>query len=60
MDYVNDPRAYGVVEFDNKKVVEIARNVCDSARGELEITSVVDKYMPQGNLKVELMGRGMA
>ncbi|MEK3663762.1 glucose-1-phosphate thymidylyltransferase RfbA [Paenibacillus sp. FSL F4-0236] len=85
--YVNDPKAYGVVEFDqdkrvisieekpqnprsnfavpglyffDKDVVQIAHNVEPSARGELEITSVIEKYLEQDKLKVELMGRGMA
>ncbi len=84
---VNDPRAYGVVEFDeNKNVVSIeekpkmpksnyavpglyvfdssvsskAKKVVPSERGELEITSVIDAYLKESNLKVELFGRGMA
>lgn len=40
--------------------MQIARNVEPSARGELEITSVIEKYLEQDKLKVELMGRGMA
>lgn len=85
--YVNDPKAYGVVEFNNNKevisieekpenprsnfavpglyffdkdVVQVARKVQPSARGELEITSVIEKYLALGKLKVKLMGRGMA
>ncbi|MEK4424524.1 glucose-1-phosphate thymidylyltransferase RfbA [Solibacillus sp. FSL K6-1523] len=85
--YVNDPRAYGVVEvneqknaisieekpenpkssyaipglyfFDNK-VVKIAKSVKPSARGEVEITSIIKEYMRRDELKVELPGRGLA
>lgn len=84
---VKDPRAFGVVEFDqdfhvksieekptapksnyavpglyfyDNSVVEIARNITPSPRGELEITAVNNVYLAQNKLKVELMGRGMA
>lgn len=46
--------------FYPNSVIEIAKNIKPSYRGELEITSVNQEYMKQGNLKVELMGRGYA
>lgn len=86
--HVQDPRRYGVYEFDknmsvlsveekpehpksnyansglyftDSQVVEIARNLKPSARGELEITTgVLEEYRKRGQLKVSLLERGTA
>lgn len=49
----------GLYFFDNR-VVDIAKRVEPSDRGELEITSVIDYYLNRGELKVNLTGRGLA
>lgn len=85
--YVQNPKAFGVVEFDengkvisleekpekpkskyavpglyfyDNSVVEKAKKLKPSDRGELEITDLNKVYMEEGNLKVQLLGRGMA
>lgn len=46
--------------FYPNKVVEVAKNIKPSARGELEITTVNQEFLKKGNLKVQTLGRGFA
>ena len=49
----------GLYFYDNR-VVQYAKEVKPSARGEIEITSINNRYLEDGDLKVVLMGRGLA
>lgn len=84
---VKDPRAYGVVEFNesgkaisleekpnypksnyavpglyfyDNSIIEKAKNIVPSDRGELEITSINEKYLQEDKLNVKILGRGTA
>ena len=49
----------GLYFFDSK-VVDVAKQLKPSARGELEITGIIEHYLDAKNLNIEIMGRGMA
>ncbi len=59
---VNPKSNYAVVGlyFYPNKVVEVAKNIKPSARGELEITTVNQEFLSDQNLKIQLLGRGFA
>jgi len=59
---VNPKSNYAVVGlyFYPNKVVDIARSIRPSARGELEITAVNQVFLEEGNLKMQILGRGFA
>ena len=59
---VNPRSAYAVtgLYFYDEKVVEYAKEITPSPRGELEITDLNIRYLQEGNLHVETMGRGLA
>jgi glucose-1-phosphate thymidylyltransferase len=58
-NFISNNAITGIYSFDNK-VVEYAKKLTPSKRGELEITDLLKKYLKNGELSAEILGRGSA